>query len=60
MELSVPDISKYKCQEYQIATENYDPTLFPFSEVNEFENLSNSAYIKPDEKIEDINIRQPI
>ena len=59
MEISVPDISKYKCQQCQISTQNYDPTLFPFSEVKEFDNLNNSANIKPDEKIEDINIWQP-
>ena len=40
--------------------QNYDPNIFPFSDVNEFDDLNNSTNITSNENaVDDINIWEP-
>ena len=58
--MPILDNSKYLCEKCQEYDQNYDPNIFPFSDVNEFDDLNNSTNITSNENaIDDFNIWEP-
>ena len=58
--MPILDNSTYLCEKCQEYDQNYDPNIFPFSDVNEFDDLNNSTNITSYENaIDDVNIWEP-
>ena len=41
--IQIPDTSKYLCHECTLSNQNFDPNLFPFSNIDVVDDLNNSA-----------------